>query len=60
VRLRLIAFGCVVATALLAGGCGGGSSHSARRATIPTQSTASITPVTGAGIHKIRHIVVIM
>jgi phospholipase C len=53
---RLIAFGCVGATLLLAG-CGGGSSHHRTTSSTPTPAPA---PAPAVGIHKIRHVVVIM
>ena len=60
--------GWLLAAALLVAGCGGGSSHpgsSARRtSTSVTNGTTTTTTVApgpqGVGIHKIRHVVIIM
>src|SRR5947209_14698647 len=54
---RLTASGCLAA-ALLAGGCGGGAHHHASAPGPPPSTTAA--PLPAVGIHKIRHIVVIM
>jgi phospholipase C len=64
VRLRRIVLGCLATLALLAGGCGSGSRHHSRSSasappTISTSSTGTAT-TPAVGIHKIRHIVVIM
>ena len=57
----------MLVAALLAAGCGGGSHHansaSSTNGTVisPTTSTSVLTPnPPGVGIHKIRHVVVIM
>ena len=64
--------GWLVTAVLLVAGCGGGSSHAASAgsttsgtttsATAPTQNTTTsvLTPNPGVGIHKIRHVVIIM
>jgi phospholipase C len=55
-----------LAAALLAAGCGGGSSHPGSHATTSTSGTNGTTTTTvapgpqGVGIHKIRHVVIIM
>ena len=55
-----------LAAALLAAGCGGGSSHPGSHATTSTSVTNGTTTTTvapgpqGVGIHKIRHVVIIM
>ncbi|MBV8220675.1 MAG: hypothetical protein JO325_19600, partial [Solirubrobacterales bacterium] len=61
-RLR----GWLLVAGLLAAGCGGGSNHAANSAsststpTGPT-TTSVLTPnPPGVGIHKIRHVVIIM
>ncbi len=55
-RRGLIALGCAAASALCAAGCGS-SSH--RHSGVRTPASATV-PAAGMGIHKIRHIVVIM
>ena len=59
----------LLAAALLAAGCGGGSSHSGSAGLTTTGSTAGTESTTtsvltpnppGVGIHKIRHVVIIM
>ena len=59
--------GWLLAAALLAAGCGGGSNHAANpgtttgSSTSPTTTTSVLTPnPPGVGIHKIRHVVIIM
>jgi phospholipase C len=59
--------GVVLAIALLLAGCGGGSSHHSSQAsnetstTNPLSTTETVGPgPPGVGIHKIRHIVIIM
>jgi phospholipase C len=64
VTRRLIAFGCL-AGALLAAGCGSDAQHHARRETPPTVEssptvTTPVAPLPAVGIHKIRHVVIIM
>jgi phospholipase C len=51
-RLRLLAIGCACLLALGASGCGGGSKSRASMTTAP--------PPPAVGIHKIKHIVIIM
>jgi phospholipase C len=48
-----VVLACVAVTALAATGCGGSSHH-----VVPTGP--KVIPITGEGIHKIRHVVVIM
>ena len=60
-RLRICLAGLLTVSALVAlTGCGGGSSHH----TVTVTSTATVTagpgPAGEAGIHKIKHVVVIM
>ena len=55
--------GWLLAAALLAAGCGGGSHHAAGTTVTTTSSstTSELTPnPPGVGIHKIRHVVIIM
>jgi phospholipase C len=59
VRRALIAVGCAAAIPLCASACGGSSHRRSQPRTQITTTTATA-PVTEVGIHKIRHIVVIM
>ena len=62
--------GWLVAAALFVAGCGGGSTHAGSPGTstsvttttpVPQNTTTSVlTPNPGMGIHKIRHVVIIM
>ncbi len=58
--------GWLLVAALLAAGCGGGSNHAANPGTTtgpstPQTTTSVLTPnPPGVGIHKIRHVVIIM
>jgi phospholipase C len=61
VRRALIAIAGVCALALGASGCGGSSHHTSHaRAAPPVTTVATLPAVPDTGIHKIRHIVVIM
>ncbi len=62
--------GWLIAAALLVAGCGGNTNHAGSQPTSSTLTTGSTTPTTttatltpnppGVGIHKIRHVVIIM
>jgi len=58
--------GWLLAAALFAAGCGGGSNHAANSASTTSSSTSPTTTSVltpnppGVGIHKIRHVVIIM
>ena len=59
-RHRLLVLACGT-LALLAAGCGGGSKHRpAKPAPPPSPAVTQLPPPPLTGIHKIRHVVVIM
>jgi phospholipase C len=59
------ALGAMLAAGLLLAGCGGGSSHQAGQSSTestvnPLSATVTVAPTPAVGIHKIRHVVIIM